>query len=655
MLHLTKATFLLFTSSWGKHKKMSLFDFSSSTTTSLEQIINLTNNSNNNQSNNKNIYNNDPILFEAQDTIQNYISTLNKVGKIVMEKNEEDYTNNNNNNNDRLMEFFDNDVMYIDTSFYNPIQGKKNLLRHFLLFQESDSSPLSIHSKRKLVIDDIAIGLDKNANTNNNTNMCHVVVQYHLEELGIDGSTMNDSVIPDSKGITVYSLRDNKIIQVFDVLEPTSPKPGNSGLKLLETVNTLLGKSDNTDIPIPDSTLSNDSTNVERYFDAWNRRDMKDAVECFSNDVIIEDLQYPIAFQGKEELEKHLLNVAKCLPRSFEFKIDKLVVMPIGINNPVSEYKEKIGVQWHVESDGEELLFTRGCSFYNTDKNGLICSGVDIPEPAGIKTGALSSISNKFKVEPVRIIPATFWLAYMYIVFFSDGILPGANALALEQRTWEEVRDLSLNFFLVSPLLHLPFAPTVHPMLEGVFNLLLSWAGLFAGFLSDERRNKPNILPFGPIVVGMQFLTSAFLLPYLALRSSEKLDRKVFKDDITGSIQATVGEWKPLGVFLGSIGSLSILWAFFGRPEFGDFNERYASFVDLLSIDRVGSSFLVDLAIFALFQGWFIDDDMKRRGVPDNEMMLTRNTAKFIPFFGLAFYLTARPQLPSRDEATTIE
>merc|ERR1712157_234674 len=89
---------------------------------------------------------------------------------------------------------------------------------------------------------------------------------------------------------------------------------------------------------------------------------------------------------------------------------------------------------------------------------------------------------------------------------------------------------------------------------------------------------------FGFIVVGMQFLTSAFLLPYLAL---------------------------------GSVGLLSIVWSVIGRQdEYGsDLYERYTSFIQLLSIDRVGSSFIVDIIIFALFQCWFIDDDLLRRGV----------------------------------------
>ena len=72
--------------------------------------------------------------------------------------------------------------------------------------------------------------------------------------------------------------------------------------------------------------------------------------------------------------------------------------------------------------------------------------------------------------------------------------------------------------------------------------------------------------------------------------------------------------------------------------------------MDLLSIDRVGSSFIVDLAIFALFQGWLVDDDMRRRGIDIDagEMAGLRTIAKFIPFFGMAAYLTARPQLPEK-------
>ena len=145
----------------------------------------------------------------------------------------------------------------------------------------------------------------------------------------------------------------------------------------------------------------------------------------------------------------------------------------------------------------------------------------------------------------------------------------------------------------------------------------------------------------------------AFLLPYLALRTSESADTTsvVYKEDLP-RIEGILGEFRGLGLLMGTVGSGSILWSLFARSgDFGTrFDERYASFIDLLSIDRVGSSFIVDLRIFAIFQGWLVDDDMRRRGVNvDGEKMAgLRAVAKFVPFFGLAAYLLFRPPLPSR-------
>jgi len=561
-----------------------------------------------------------------------------------------------------LIQFFNDDVNYVDGEFYNPIIGKEELLRHFYLHQGSSS--LSTGSDAKIVMEDMVVSSDEEG-------IVKVFVLYHMENSDVDGDGDGDSdsdsdsrMISDSQAITYYSVNVNeeKITRIFDVKEPPSPKPGDNGLQLLKTVSKVLdkgnvdadvdadsGSDSDSDASKEDAKASSTSSStVDQYFKAWNRGDMNEATSLFAQDCVLRDTQYPGAFNGRNEVEAHLANVNECLPSSFQFIIDELVT----ISSSEAGIREKVGALWHVENGGDDLAFTRGCSFYTTDaKTGLIQSGLEIPEKAPPKSGVLNTISSTFNAEPIRYLPAAMWVAYMVIVFFSDGILPGANALQLEERTWIEVRDLSINFFLVSPLLHLPFSPTVHPMLEGVFNLLLSWAAMFAGFLSDDRKNKPNLLPFGPIVIGMQFLTSAFLLPYLALRSEEKdTGAIVYKEDISGEIQAKVSEWRPLGPFLGTVGTGAIVWALIGRPEFGDFSERYSTFADLMSIDRVGSSFLVDLAIFAMFQGWFIDDDLQRRGVQSDDLVVLRNFAKFVPFFGLATYLSFRPELPSRDE-----
>lgn len=523
-----------------------------------------------------------------------------------------------------LLQYFDDTINYVDTAYYNPIIGKDALLKHWQL--HTNSSPLSTFSRDSLqviVIDDIVSMPNK------------VCVIYRM-------ATTGGQIIVDSTHITFYYLSsqdggERKITRVFDVAEPASPKPGDAGLKLLKSVSNLIG---NNSIVVSNNTvaraLESDMSVVERYFDAWNNRDMNTAISLFTPTCQMRDFQYDDAFSGRDEFKRHLLRVKDCLPTSFNFVVDDIVVST-----------SKAGVLWHVENNGDPLAFTRGCSFYNIDKEtGLIESGFEIPEKAPPKQGYWNTLKSRFEAEPVRFIPAAIWVAYMYILFISDGILPGANALALEQRTWEEVRDLSLNFFLVAPSLNLPFSPVVHPMLEGVFNLLLAWAAMFAGFLSDERKDKPNLLPFGPMLVGMQFLTSGFLLPYLFTRTVETKSN-VHREDIDGNIQTLVAEWRPLGGFLGFVGTSSILWGLFARPEYGGFSERYASFGDLLSIDRVGSSFIVDLVIFAAFQSWFVDDDLKRRGVQDGELSPLRSVAKYIPFFGLAAYFTFRPSLPS--------
>lgn len=324
----------------------------------------------------------------------------------------------------------------------------------------------------------------------------------------------------------------------------------------------------------------------------------------------------------------------------------------------IADGGDRVGVRWHVESKGTPLPFTRGCSFYEIDpKTGLIERGFDEVEPAVFKLGAVSrfvkSMRMKIGEEPIRLVPTAVWAAYMYVVFFSDGSLPGANALQLEGRTWEEVRDLSLNFFFVSPLLNLPIAAVVHPILEGVFNLLLAWAALFAGFLSDERRDKPNLFPMVPAVVGMQFLTSAFLLPYLATRTSEKnMVASLEEKEELPFAAKFVGESRLLGPLLGTVGTGALFWGALARTnEFGaGFAERSDSFWQLMSIDRVGSSFLVDLAIFALFQGWLVDDDLRRRGVAKDDLVGLRRIAKYVPFFGLAVYLTLRPSFAQQKE-----
>jgi ketosteroid isomerase-like protein len=529
----------------------------------------------------------------------------------------------NNRDLDTALTWFSDDCEYQDATFSKPFLGRAAIHRHLRLRADA-------YIATRIVLDDMAVDTDGDT----------IAIQYHLEDENI--------FMPNSRHIAFYTIAaDRTIARVFDAVEPAS-KTGSFDLALLAAVSKLLSTTTTSAKVLPQLG----STAPEQYFDAWNRRDMEAATDVFTDDVTYEDTVFPRPFLGKMNLKKHLLLCADAFPDSFTFVVDNVAN---GARGDTGD--DCIAVQWHVENNGKAMPFTRGCSMYRLADNGLIMEGTDIVEPAVLKMGGLTlfakSLATNLASEPIRILPIAVWAAYMYIVFFSDGILPGANALQLEQRTWEEVRDLSLNFFFVSPLLNLPFSPTVHPMLEGVFNLLLAWAALFSGFLSDDRTRKPNVLPMLPIVVGMQFLTSAFLLPYLATRSTET-DECVSLQEL----DVPLVERRVLGPFLGFVGSGALVWGSVARfQDFGGWNERVASFWQLMSVDRVGSSFLVDLAIFAVFQGWLVDDDLKRRGVEDTELGVLRGVAKLVPFFGMAIYMALRPNYPSNEskgEKTTL-
>lgn len=369
---------------------------------------------------------------------------------------------------------------------------------------------------------------------------------------------------------------------------------------------------------------------VRRYFAAWNVRDMETAVSQFADECEYDDTQYDSAFTGKAALEAHLNRVADALPPTFQFVVDE-----------VADGGELVGVQWHVENGGVPLPFTRGCSMYRADPaTGLLLTGFDVPEPAPLKPGSASlrllGLASKIIAEPIRALPLTLWGLYVTIVFFSNGILPGPDATQLDPATWEEVKSLSINFWQIAPALGLPFAPVLHPGLEAIFNTMLVWAACWAGFLVDGRPGRPHG-SFLPTVIGMQALTNAFLLPYLAYRSSEAEGTVVYEDEVDGPTRA-VGESRALGPVLAGFGAFSIAWGLFARPEFGDIPTRLASLGQLLSTDRLGSSFVIDLVLFSAFQGWLVDEDLSRRGVAEGESTALRAIAKFVPLFGLCAY-----------------
>jgi SnoaL-like domain len=556
------------------------------------------------------------------------------------------------NKDNTLVSIIADNVVWDDCHYmYKPLLGVNAVERHLRLQKIN----LLGSTATKFVIDRVVVAENSPINrggVDRSTTNATTVVGFTFHASERTNGIAEGMAVPNHRGIVILDLESvsnstvgcKYHILAANIIREKSYKSGELGLRVLSLASSFLSRTGENFKTI--SNARDDSSTLtlpERYFDSWNKRDIDAAVSLFTENISYDDTAFPHPFVGKEYLRQHLNKCVACFPKSFTFHVDRVLQQQEG---------KPLIVTWHVENGGQPLPYTNGMSYYELNPiDKKISLGIDFVDSESIKVAAvLDPIVALFRREPIRWVPTTIWLVYIYVVFVSSGILPGANAFQFELRTWEEVRDLSLNFFLVAPVLKLPFSPVVHPMLEGVFNVLLSWAAMFAGFLSDDRRTKPSLLPMFPMVVGMQFLTSAFLLPYLVTRTPECYDKNLEKSSVVISDLAFVSQitenrlWGPSLAF---VGSYSILWSIFGRwTEFGDLTNRWESFTELLSMDRVGSSFIVDLIIFAIFQGWLVDDDLQRRGVPATEMLELRRVAKVFPFFGMAVYLAARPPFP---------
>ena len=102
--------------------------------------------------------------------------------------------------------------------------------------------------------------------------------------------------------------------------------------------------------------------------------------------------------------------------------------------------------------------------------------------------------------------------------------------------------------------------------------------------------------------------------------------------------------WLP--VALSVVAIFSVAWGVGARVEgYGPISERMGVLANLLRSDeRLAYALVGDVVFFSLFQGWLVDDDLSRRLPAEDRSTLTA-IVRYVPFFGLAYYLYARPAL----------
>ncbi|GAB5353199.1 hypothetical protein AAMO2058_000017200 [Amorphochlora amoebiformis] len=264
-------------------------------------------------------------------------------------------------------------------------------------------------------------------------------------------------------------------------------------------------------------------------------------------------------------------------------------------------------------------------------------------EEEGWEGGGGMEKRSRIGIQGKNWIPAVASLLYVYWVFGSD-IPPGNMLLKSDPNTLKLAFDLSVNFWFILPLTNPDIAPHLNPIMESLFNLVVSWTLMMPAFYSEHRDQRVNMLGF---LCMMPFLTNAVYLPYLALRNPYDKNNSRRSEDLTSLERFTDGPW--FGRFMSLVGLGCILWGFLGRPEFGDIGYRWDSFLNLYNSDRLAWAFVVDFVCLSLFQSWMVTDDMQRRNfaqkLGDDSAKVALWAARVVPYFGLAYYLSTRPQL----------
>ncbi|EPS58117.1 hypothetical protein M569_16698, partial [Genlisea aurea] len=249
--------------------------------------------------------------------------------------------------------------------------------------------------------------------------------------------------------------------------------------------------------------------------------------------------------------------------------------------------------------------------------------------------GSASDLDGNLK----KFLQVSLWIAecvYVVWLFFLP-YAPGDPIWAISPETVNSLLGLSLNFFFILPLsnsaagIHLLEAPILHPVSEGLFNLVIGWTFLFAPLLYSDRRRDRYQGSIDVLWCLQMLLTNTFLIPYMAIRLNDAAKGAPPCSKL-GSL-VTKGA-SVVGVIGGLACLSSVLWAVYGRGSgYGGLGDRLVFLQDYVGSERLAYAFVWDILLYSVFQPWLIGDNIERG---KNGGVL--NVVRFFPVVGLVLY-----------------
>ncbi|XP_030474929.1 uncharacterized protein LOC115692269 [Syzygium oleosum] len=136
--------------------------------------------------------------------------------------------------------------------------------------------------------------------------------------------------------------------------------------------------------PMPRS--SSPGERAMQLYECINEKNFKALDEIISEDCCFEDFSFPTPFKGKKEVLLFFAQLTSSMGKNVKF-------------NPkhISDDEETAWVNWHLEWRGNEIPFTRGCSFYECSKDGerLVLRKAQVFVESPIKPGGIVLILLK--------------------------------------------------------------------------------------------------------------------------------------------------------------------------------------------------------------------------------------------------------------------
>jgi ketosteroid isomerase-like protein len=287
---------------------------------------------------------------------------------------EECYAAWNRRDMSAAVDCFADSFEYEDSQYLGTFTNKNALQRHF------SQGAAFLPSNSQLIVDNVAVcSLSGNIGT-----------RWHVEQS--DGS-----IVSFTRGCSFYTTSSNGLITSGFRVSEMLVKPNKEIVDgMVSSASKVLQNVEGKEPPLAsqsDDSGASSSSIIEKYFEAWNKRDMESALECFVEDCTYqtEDPVFVDTFEGKASLREHLVKNAAALPSSCRILLDDLAIDPTNGN---------IGTRWHLEVNGWAIPNLRGCSMYTTDPaTGLLKSGFDVTEsPVKLPRMALPGLSLPAKV-----------------------------------------------------------------------------------------------------------------------------------------------------------------------------------------------------------------------------------------------------------------